>query len=73
MCDQADNYLKYENYKEQNERLTRALKNHFYLEAIFIEYSILEYRTEAILRYTENLPKQKSISLLTGKLLLSRN
>ena len=56
----ADNFQKHENYKEQNERLTRALKHHFYLEAIFIEYSILEDRTESILRYTGDMPKPNS-------------
>ena len=53
----ADNLQKHENYKEQNERLARALKQQFYLEAVFIEYSILEDRTESILRYTGDFPK----------------
>ena len=43
---------KYENYKEQFSRLSKALRNEFYLEAIFIEYAILEDRTEAILRHS---------------------
>ena len=42
---------KYRNYKEQFERLNKALKNEFYLEAIFIEYAILEDRTESVLRH----------------------
>lgn len=42
---------KYSNYKEQFSRLNRALKNEFYLEAIFIEYAILEDRTESVLRH----------------------
>ena len=45
----ADNQQKYENYREQICRLNKALKDHFYLEAIFIEYAILEDRLEAIL------------------------
>lgn len=49
-----DNMLKYENYKEQNKRLTKALQNEFYLEAVFIEYTIMEDRTESILRYEGN-------------------
>ncbi|WP_105305154.1 hypothetical protein [Anaerolactibacter massiliensis] len=49
-----DNMLKYENYKEQNKRLTKALQNEFYLEAVFIEYAIMEDRTESILRYEGN-------------------
>lgn len=46
-----DNYLKYENYKEQFKRLNRALSNGFNLEAMFIEYAIIEDRTESILRH----------------------
>ena len=42
---------KYRNYKEQFDRLNRALKNEFYLEAIFISYAIIEDRTESILRH----------------------
>lgn len=44
-----DNQLKYENYKEQMGRLKRALTNRFFLEAVFIEYAVLEDRTESIL------------------------
>ena len=36
------NTQKYENYKEQFKRLKRALNEGFNLEAIFIEYAILE-------------------------------
>lgn len=32
-------------------RLNKAIKNKFYLEAVFIEYSILEDRTDALLIY----------------------
>lgn len=42
---------KYDNYKEQFGRLNKAIKNEFYLEAIFIEYAILEDRTESVLRH----------------------
>ncbi len=42
---------KYANYREQFGRLSRAIKSGFYLEAIFIEYSILEDRTESLLRH----------------------
>ena len=45
------NQQKYENYREQLGRLNKALKGHFYLEAIFIEYAILEDRLEAVLRH----------------------
>ena len=43
---------KYENYKEQFKRLKRALNDGFNLEAMFIEYAIIEDRTESILRHT---------------------
>ena len=46
-----ENQLKYENYKEQFKRLNKALANGFNLEAMFIEYAILEDRTESILRH----------------------
>ena len=45
------NMKKYENYKEQMGRLKRALSSHFYLEAIFIEYAMLEDRLESALRH----------------------
>ena len=48
------NEKKYYNYKIQSQRLKRAMDNGFYLEAIFIEYAILEDRTEAVLRYEGN-------------------
>ena len=44
---------KYENYKEQFTRLNRALTNGFNLEAIFIEYAIIEDRTESVLRHAD--------------------
>ena len=47
----ANNVQKHENYREQFNRLKRALASEFYLEAIFIEYTIIEDRTESILRY----------------------
>ena len=47
----VDNRLKYENYKEQFRRLNKALVNGFNLEAMFIEYAIMEDRTESILRH----------------------
>ena len=48
-----DNQQKYENYKEQFRRLNRALANGFNLEAMFIEYAIMEDRTESILRHAD--------------------
>ena len=46
-----DNQQKYENYTEQFRRLNKALSNGFNLEAMFIEYAIMEDRTESILRH----------------------
>ena len=35
-------------------KLNQSLKNEFYYEAIFIEYAILEDRTESILKHSNN-------------------
>ena len=48
------NKVKYSNYQEQYKRLEKALKSQFYLEAIFIEYAIIEDRTESIIKYENN-------------------
>ncbi len=49
--DKPENQLKYENYREQFKRLNSALRSGFNLEAMFIEYAIMEDRTESILRH----------------------
>ena len=54
-----ENVQKYENYKEQFVRLDKALKAGFNLEAIFIEYAILEDRASSILRYENNSIKPR--------------
>ena len=46
-----ENQLKYENYKEQIKRLNSALSHGFNLEAMFIEYAIMEDRCESILTH----------------------
>lgn len=46
------NMQKYRNYQTQFSRLNKALREEFYLEAIFIAYAIIEDRTESILRHT---------------------
>ena len=51
MIPTSDNQQKYENYKIQFQRLAKALANDFNLEAMFIEYAIMEDRTESILRH----------------------
>lgn len=43
---------KYLNYKEQMVRLKKAIAGNFYLEAIFIEYAVMEDRLESILRHS---------------------
>ncbi len=57
------NMEKYENYKEQMERLKKAINNHFLLEAIFIEYAVLEDRSESILRYSGVFKPEKHNTL----------
>ena len=47
-----NNNQKYVNYKEQMGRLKKAMNYGFYLEAIFIEYAIIEDRLESILRHS---------------------
>ena len=56
----TDNMQKYENYREQFKRLNKAFDYKFYMEAIFIEYAIMEDRAEAILRYEGNEIKPKN-------------
>ena len=51
--DKPENQLKYENYREQFKRLNSALRSGFNLEAMFIEYAIMEDRTESILRHAD--------------------
>ena len=67
---------KYRNYKEQFERLNKALKNEFYLEAIFIEYAILEDRTESVLHHAglwDAYMKGKKIANIGTKLTFIKN
>ena len=49
--EKTENQLKYENYREQFKRLKSAMDDGFNLEAMFIEYAIMEDRTESILRH----------------------
>lgn len=60
----AENMQKYENYREQNLRLKKAMDNCFYLEALFIEYAIMEDRLTSILRYEGNsINSKKHVSI----------
>ena len=63
-----ENMLKYFNYKEQMGRLKKALTHQFYLEAIFIEYAVMEDRTAAILRYENNECKSANIGKKLNKI-----
>jgi len=47
-----NNMQKYSNYKEQMGRLRKAMASGFYLEAVFIEYAIIEDRLESIIRHS---------------------
>ena len=51
MTDRPDNQQKYENYRVQSRRLASALRSGFYLEAVFIEYAIIEDRLESALTH----------------------
>ncbi len=64
----SENMQKHFNYKEQFKRLKKAIDNKFYLEAIFIEYAIIEDRAESILRYENNEIKSDSFVSIDRKL-----
>lgn len=66
----TDNMQKYANYKEQMGRLNKALAHQFYLEAIFIEYALLEDRFESALRHAGvfNPKKHRTIESKIKKL-----
>ena len=51
MKEQISNKKKQENYRIQCRRLKKAMDNAFYLEAVFIEYAILEDRADSVLAY----------------------
>lgn len=57
-----NNFEKYDNYKILYAKLNKALKNDFYLEAIFIEYAIMEDRLKSIL-VTAKKEKASQLSL----------
>lgn len=47
------NQVMYDNYHEQCKRLKRALASDFNLEAMFIEYALMEDRSESDLRHAD--------------------
>ena len=62
------NKQKQSNYQEQFKRLDRALKQKFYLEAMFIEYAIMEDRCDSILGYENNQINSKNFVSIDRKL-----
>lgn len=48
------NVEKYGNYREQMSRLKKAMDAHFLLEALFIEYAIMEDRCKSLLEHSGN-------------------
>ena len=50
--EKVKNYKKQAKYAELMKRLSKALKEEFYYEAIFIEYALFEDRTSSLLRHS---------------------
>ncbi|MBR1563266.1 MAG: hypothetical protein IJ645_08675 [Ruminococcus sp.] len=48
---QEKNYQKQATYADRKVQLKKAMNSGFYFEAIFIEYAMLEDRTESVLRH----------------------
>lgn len=55
----SENMIKYHNYKVQMKRLDKAINEEFYLEAVFIEYAIMEDRLESILIHSDAFNPKK--------------
>lgn len=61
-----NNRQKNEKYASLMDKLKKSIRNEFYYEAIFIEYAILEDRTESLLRHAKlktKGPDEKNLSL----------
>ena len=67
-----ENMRKYYNYKEQMVRLKKALGAGFYLEAVFIEYAVMEDRLCSFLKIAGVYDEKKHWNI-TGKLRTLRN
>ena len=65
MAEQITNMEKYENYREQMGRLKKAIEAKFFLEAVFIEYAVMEDRLTSILIHAGHwtAPPDKHISI----------
>ncbi len=59
----ADNMEKHENYKKQMGQLKKAMASGFYLEAISIEYAVIEDRIESVLRHSGKFNPDKHKTL----------
>lgn len=57
-----NNYEKNLKYRSLHETLTRALNSEFYYEAIFIEYAIMEDRTDSILRHANVIINEPTLN-----------
>ena len=70
MAEHPDNQQKYENYRVQSRRLSSALRSGFFLEAVFIEYAIVEDRLESALTHAGafNPNRQRTITSKLTKL-----
>lgn len=76
VTNEITNMEKYGNYKEQMGRLKKAMDNHFLLEALFIEYAIMEDRCESLLRHSGafNSERHKTINSKLNRIAdLARN
>ena len=60
---ELSNEQKYENYRAQMGRLNHAIKEHFFLEAMFIEYAIMEDRCESILAHAGVFNHEKYVNI----------
>ena len=65
VAEQITNMEKYENYREQMGRLKKAIEAKFFLEAVFIEYAVMEDRLTSILIHAGHwtAPPDKHISI----------
>ena len=57
------NEVKQHKYSEMMTKLKRATYEEYYYEAIFIEYAILEDRTESILKHANVKYKDKTFTV----------
>lgn len=63
-----NNNVKKEKYAELMQKLKKAINNEYFYEAIFLEYAILEDRTESLLKHAQiniysNIEKQFKFKL----------